>query len=913
MRLIMQFIFIFGCHAALAETLYISGKIVDDKIKPIEFAEITISNGSHVKANCYTDKDGNFSIAKVEPGMYKIVIVASGYDLYSDSLEIGKASSNKPIDDVIYVGRFMLHPTSHMLNEVKIVEKVLAVVQKDDTLEFNSRAYQVNPDADAIDLVRKMPTVDVTGSGITAQGEAVIKVMVDGKPFFGTDPFAALKNLPAEMIDKVQVYNEKSDQEQFTGFSEGNTSKTINIITRPEMRNGVFGKLYAGAGSDNSDDGKYGAGGSVNGFDGDRRVTLTCQSNNINEQNFTNPGAGSGGASGATETNAGGINFTDKWSDKVDVAGSYFFNAGNTSVISDLRKTFILPADSGQVYNQGSPSQNHNTANRFNARINYTADSMNSILWQPTIALNKSGGGSQMLGSTEEGSEMINQTSNNSNTNHTSLNLGNNLLLRHRFHKKGRTCSVSINASNSNNNGLNLRNTQNIYYNSPALSDTLQQKTLQSQNNWNMAGNATYTEPIGSHGLLKLEYNISYQPSRSGNNTYDYSLVTDSYSTPDTQYSNTFFSKNISHKIGSSYQAKFKKIEASIGLYYQFAGLYNDQTLPISYTLGRNFQNVLPVASLQYKISKTKNLHANYSASTQPPGIGELQNVVNNFNPLFLSTGNPSLRQAYTQSITLRYNSVNLNSKNDFSASISGNYIGHGVTSNTIVAANDTFVTPQHILLPAGSQLTLPENINGNSALNTNLSYGMPLTKMKCNLKFSLNAGVSHNPSIINSRLNIQNNRNGGFTTTLSSNISENIDFLVSSSTTITSSENSVNPQLNNTYVNESNNASLHLILWKGIVFTTNIGFQANSGLSAGYNQNYALWNMGIGKKILKKHLGDIRLTLNDILNQNNNIQHTVTNTYIQDSRSNVLQRYFLLVFTYKLREYKKPPAARQK
>jgi hypothetical protein len=225
------------------------------------------------------------------------------------------------------------------LDEVKIVAKVLAMVQKDDTLEFNAGAYKVNPDADAADLVRKMPSLEISGKNVTAQGESVVKVLVDGKPFFDNDPYASLKNLPAEIIDKVQVYNEKSEQEQFTGFSEGNTSKTINIITKPDKRNGLFGKAYGGLGGDNGGEGKYGTGFTLNGFDHDRRITLTGQSNNINIQNFSDPNAAGSGEYGLTNTKATGMNYTDKWGKKMDI----------TAFISLMKPIPRLPRSYGKL------------------------------------------------------------------------------------------------------------------------------------------------------------------------------------------------------------------------------------------------------------------------------------------------------------------------------------------------------------------------------------------------------------------------------------------------------------------------------------------------------------------------------------------------------------------------------------
>jgi hypothetical protein len=896
MRFFSFLLLVFTCYRAQGQTYGVSGMVSNENNKAVHAAEIKLNKGK-LKLNTTTDSGGHFSI-KAAPGFYYISVSAHGYEDHTDSIGITNSD--------VSMGHIRLQHAVHMLDEVKIVEQALAMVQKDDTVEYNSGAYKVNPDADAADLIKKMPALEITGNAVTAQGESVVKVLVDGKPFFGSDPFASLKNLPADIIAKVQVYNEKSDQEQFTGFSEGNTTKTINIITKPGKRNGIFGTLYAGGGGDAGNNDKYGAGGTMNEFAGDRRVTLTAQSNNINEQNFTSPNPTGGGGSGLTTTNAAGINYNDKWGKKTDLGGSYFFNETANSTEGQTRKTYVVPADSGQVYNTASSSAGRNYNHRFNLRLTYTADSMNSIIWEPQFSVQKNNSTSQLQGNTAEGAMPINQTINNNVRNNTGLTTNNHVLLRHKFSKKGRTLSTDLRAGNNNTDGITLHNAQNIYYTSPALSNTLNQQSPQNQQAWNLAANATYTEPAGKNGLLKLEYNITYIPQQIIKNTYDYSYITDSYSLPDSLYSNSFTSRNIAHKGGGSYLLHVGKSEFSVGLNYQLTQLRSEQTLPTAFTLYHNYGNALPTATYHYKFSKTKNLQCTYNTNTRAPGVTQLQKVVNNTDPLHLYTGNPNLQQPYTHNLTIRYNGMNKGAKNNFSASVAGSYTLHSITSNSIIAQNDTFVTPEHVLLPKGSQLTMPENIDGASNVDANISYGLPLTFIKCNLKLSAGATAGRTPAIINNEVNYQNNKTGSAGVTLSSNISENVDFIVSSNASVVSNANSINTQLNTTYFNENNTASLNLIIWKGIVFKTAVTYIANSGLTAGYNQNYALWNMSIGKKIFKSHLGDIRLSAFDLLNDNSNIQHTITDTYIQDTRTTIVQRYFLLVFTYKLREFGK-------
>jgi len=879
------------------QSFTIHGKITDTKNNlPLPGASVEIFNAIDSSKNgTTTDTNGLFLSGALKIGKYYISVNFLGYETYKREIVI----RDKSVD----LGDIHLNEAGNVLNEVKIVEKILAIAQKDDTTEYNAGAYKTNPDADAADLVKKMPALEINSKEVKAQGETVVKVLVDGKPFLGTDPYASLRNLPAEIIDKVQVYNEKSEQEQFTGFSEGTTTKTINIITKPDKRNGAFGKVYAGYGDADT----YTSGGNLNTFKGDRRITLTAQSNNVNVQNFGDQdllSAGSGSVSVA-KTNAIGINYTDKWGKKADIGLSYFFNESDNEVNTQIRKTFVLPIDSGQVYNDTNNAPNTNYNHRFNLRLNYAIDSMNSVLFQPQLSLQKNNSNSAGHGVTEQSASLLNETFNNNTADRLGYNFSGNLLFRHRFHKKGRTFSLNMNIGDNHNEGTSYHKAQNIYYDDTVLNNSLNQQSIQAQNTWSLNANASYTEPIKKTGLLQFQYNVNYIPANSDKNTNDYSYVDNKYSLPDSLLSNTFSSRNIMQKAGGSYQYSAKKWSFSCGLYYQVTELNNEQKLPYSFSLNRDFGNILPVTSFHYKITKTKNLQCSYNTNTRAPSVGQLQNVVNNNNPLQLSTGNPDLKQPYQHNLSIRYNATNIEKARTFSASITGAITQNNIASQSIIAQRDTIIQ-QNILLARGSQLTIPVNIDGNRSLNLYMAYGLPLKFIKSHLNLNMNAGLSQVPSIINNESNFQNNKTGGLGISIGSNISENVDFTLSSNTNVIANNNSLNANLNNTFINQNNKAVLNLIFWKGFVLNTDISYQHNSGLSAGYNQDYVLWNMSFGKKLFKKRQGDLRFVVYDILQENKNIQHSISDIYIQDTRSNVLTRYYMLVFMYKIREYRK-------
>jgi len=884
------------CNTAWCLGYKIRGQIIDVKNSvTLPGASVVIAHSVDSSKNgTVTDTAGHFSLGPVKPGKYNIIVSYIGYESYRRSVNV--------IDANVDLGKINLEANA-TLNEVKIVDKILAVAQKGDTTEFNAGAYKTHPDADASDLVRKMPGMDVNGKDVKAQGESVTKVLIDGKPFFGTDPYASLKNLPAEVIDKVQVYNEKSDQEKFTGFSEGTTTKTINIITKPDKRNGEFGKAFTGYGSDNT----YLAGGNINDFDDDRRISITAQTNDINTQNIGDQNITGlpGGGGGIATTKAAGINYNDKWGKKIDVSGSYTYNESDNQLDRITRRQYILAADSGQVYNETSNSDNRSYSHNFYLRLNYNIDSSNSLLIQPNLSLQKAYSPSSLSGNTKQADTMLNQTINNSSSSLLGYNFSNNLLFRHKFKKAGRTFSINANANNSHNDDNSHLNAQNLFFNDPTLNNNQDQQTISKQNTWALSANANYTEPSGKNGLFQLQYDINYIPALSDRNVYNYSNATESYTIPDTSLSNTFSSRNIAHKGGGSYMLRHEKYEFSIGTYYQLTELSDNQQLPDNFQLSRTFSSFLPIAYFQYKISKTKNLRFSYNTSTYAPSVTQLQNVINNSNQLQLYTGNPDLKQPYQHHFDVHYNATNTTRSTNFFISISGNLTQNYITNNSIIADKDTLLQ-QNIILPKGSQLTMPVNINGYWSLSAYSSYGMPLKFIKSNLNFNANVNWSRMPAIINSQVNYGNTKAGSIGINLNSNISENVDFMISSSTSLNSDINSLNANINTLYINQANHLTLNLIFWKGFVYQTDVSYEHNSGLSQGFNQDYAVWNMSVGKKFFRKRQGDLRLTVYDLLKENNNIQHLIYQTYIQDMQTTTLQRYLMLTFTYNIRNFRK-------
>jgi hypothetical protein len=895
-----------------AQGVTISGIIKDNYNEPLFGAIVTLRNNvdSFVSGTA-TEMDGSFVLTDVQPGNYKLVFSFLGYEDYLKNITV----ANEPIS----LGMIKMSNKSTALGTVQIEGQAIAVRQKEDTTEYNAGSYKVNPDANAADLIRKMPGMDLSTGTPKAQGENITKVLVDGKPFFGDDAASSLNNLPAEVIDKIQVYDEKSEQSQFTGFDDGNTSKTVNIITKPDKRQGVFGQVHAGYGYDN----KYDIGGNANYFEGNRRISLIELSNNVNIQNFgAQDLVGVGGGrrhgprgnrnnnfmvnpqDGISKTNAIGLNYSDQWGKKIEVTGSYFFNNSNNTSDQQTHRDYVLPEQSGQSYDENSHAVTKNYNHRFNLRLNYTIDSNNSILFIPKLSLQTNNSQSQLSGRTlQDLSSVLNQTTNNYGNDASAYDFSGMLLFRHKFKKRGRTLSFWSNGGWNKNDGSSNLFAENLYEDA-TLNDTLDQQAVLNSNGWNINANLNYTEPLSLKSGLQVRYGLLYDKGSSDKRTYNFSPLTQDYTVPDSMLSNTFTTKYLTHKAGLAYRFSDSKLHLNVRMDYQHAELLNEGVLPYSYSNNKAFNNILPSAMLRYQFDKNKSLRLYYRTSTDNPSVTQLQDVVDNQNPLQLTSGNPDLNQAYEHSLRLRYGATNMDKSTTFFAMLSGNYTMDYIGQNTISATQDMLLG-NGILLPKGAQFTRPLNMDGYWNVSSFATFGMPIAVLKSNLNLNAQAGFVRTPGMINGGRNLANNTNAGLGFTFSSNISEKVDFTLSSTGSYNWVKNTLNTASDNSFYNQNSMLSVNYIFWKGIVFHTDLNHQLYSGFSAGFNQNYLLWNMSIGKKLFRKQQGEIKVSVFDLLNQNNSIQRTITQLYSEDVQTNVLQRYFMLTFTYNLRFFK--------
>ncbi len=933
MKLYLFFLALLVVNLLNAQRFDLRGTVTGESEMPLAGASVTALHTSKERLlTAKTQSDGTFVLNDIAKGTYLLRIRHLGYLPFEKRIEIKPETPD--------LGSLRLTPDTKTLGEVEIKAALPTVVQKGDTTEMNAGAFKVMKDASAEELLEKMPTLSNENGQIKAQGENMQQVLVDGKPFFGNDATAALRNLPAELIEKVQVYDAQSEQSQFTGFNDGNTVKTINLVTKTGMRNGQFGKVYTGYGYED----KYQAGGNISYFDGDRRLSLIGMGNNINVQNFAvedvlgavggNAGGrgagrrqgggqrrggqrsneGSNGAAsdflvnasgGLNTTLATGLNYTDHLGLKTQIAASYFFNRGENDMQETLHRQFFNSGTPEEGYDENSLSHSTNLNHRFSMRLEHALDSANSIVWRPRLTVQQNEGDAQTLGATLLGPAPLNQSDNRYYSDLTGLNCSNALLFRHKFAKRGRTLSIEASGGTAPKTGDSRLLSRSDYFNRiPPSGDTLDQQGTLALGNWNAAANVEYTEPVGKNTQLMFLWRGSYQQESSDRQVSDLNGLTGRYDDLNETLSNLFSNDYWSHAGGIGYNYNIgRTLNISARLNAQRADLQNDQRFPEAGAFDKTFFNLLPVASLRYTLDKNRNLRFNYRSSTQLPSVEQLQNVVNNTNPLQLTAGNPDLKQAVQHNFFLRYQAARPEKSKTlflmFGGGVSSDYIG----SNTWLAGSDNPIFKDLNVQP-GAQLTRPANLDGYWSLRSLCTYGFPLKKLKSNLNLDLSYQYARTPGMVNGVLNAANLHGFGTGITLSSNISEKVDFTLSLRPVWQQTRNTQPGFGDAAFLNSVSRAKFNWIVAKGFVLRTDVRHNLFSGFSDGFNQNFWLWNLGIGKKLFKNERGEITLAVNDLLQQNRSIARAVTELYAEDTQTNALTRFFMLSFTYDLRHF---------
>lgn len=931
--LLLVLICVTGLAASSQSNGTIKGKLLDTMFKQ-SLSEATISvllsRDSTPVTFAVADSKGAFEVKDLDTGLYRILITFQGYRPFSKTFMISKDFKN------IDFGSIYMEKSSVMLDEVVVERPPISV--KKDTVEFSAGSFKTKPNSTAEDLLKKLPGVQVDKDGnVKAQGEDVQKVYVDGKEFFGTDPKLATKNITADMIESVQVFDDMSDQAKFTRIDDGSRAKTINIKLKKDKRKGYFGRAQAGIGTE----GRYEGSLSFNRFNGDRRISVLGASNNLNKQGFSfsdivssmggfgaraaggggggfvmaggggggmrmggMPGGFStgGGGGGISRTLSSGINYSDKWGKKVDVTGSYFYSNSDTRTDrTSLRRNIF--ADSVTLQDQQTLSRTKNQNHRFNLRMEYYIDSMNSILYTPTLTVQHSENqtwDTVAARTTKTGLEyrVLDGTSRNESE-RDGINFNNNLLFRHKFRKLGRTLTLGLNNSINRSNGEGLNFAPYTYYNPDGnvigvSSQDL--KSFQDTRSNNNVISTSYTEPIGKNKILELNYAYTDNHSTSDRRAFDVNSRTGEYDVVNNLQTNYFENEYISHRFGTNFRVQTAKYNFQVGVGMQQSELDNfskrkkftgEDTVT---NIKQDFTNFFPTANFNYNFTKTKSLRINYRGRTNQPSVSQLQDVPDVSDPLYVRTGNPALKQEFNNNISVNYNSFNIATFKYISANIRFDQ-----TSNKIVNSIDT--------LSRGKQLIKPVNMNGAFSTSSFITLGLPLRGKLKGSNFNFNNSVTYNRdvSILNKEKNTVNNLIITQTVGINLDIKKKLNLGLNSSVSYNRATYSVMDSLNTKFFSQTYSADVSYTTKHNLTISTDFDYYLSTGREEGFNQSLPLWNAYIAQQIFKKKNGEIRFSVNDILNQNESINRTVGENFVLDTRTLVLKRYFMLTFMFNL------------
>ena len=882
--------------------------------------------------------DGTFAIEGLTGRGYRFAAKRLGYALLRRPVRMDST--------VVDLGTLELTPVSIEIGGVSVNEAPAPATQKADTTEYHADAVKVHKDATVEDLVQKLPGVTMENGQIKAQGEAVQQVLVNGRPFFGSDPSVAMRNLPADVVDRIQVYDRMSDQAEFSGFDDNQSQKTMNFILRD--RKAQFGKVYGGYG----DQDRYQGGGNATWVRGATRLTLIGMSNNVNQKNFSpqdlfgamssggggpggprimtfgggpgggprGPGGGGnmifrmgggfGGAGfdpssffvgqqpGISTTHSGGLNYVGQWGKTLAVTTSVFVNDSDNDNAQTLSRQYLPPQDSIALYDQSTTSDARNGNERFDGRFEWTPDSLNSVILQPRLYFQRND--TRSLGDA-------------ANTTITGVplsaahgvtdgvidgdNLSSRLTLRHRFGKRGRNVSADVNAGHS------LRDEDGAQYSTTASFDaddttlaTIDQRSNARTRTNSFSTRIAFTEPVRPGLQLQAIYNPSISRSDADARTFSLDPV-GAYTVLDSALTNRAESRYTVQSGGLAALLTRGAWKLLGNLSGEHARLESDQRFPGAERIERSFDSVLPSITLTGTFANRRNLRLAWNTSTTAPTIGQLQDVVNNSNPLSLTTGNPDLRPTYNHSLSLRISEADpVHSKSRF---VFLNVIrtSHAIGNATFTAPGDT--TIDGVFLARGVQLTHPVNLVDSWNANAFGVYSRPASVLKSIVSVNGGLSFSRTPSQLGDVLNVGRTwaLRGGVV--LSSNISPNLDFTVSYWGTWNLARNTLSAVNRGDYYTHSAGLRLNSVVGPGIVVRQELTHNLQSGVPSAYGQDVVLWNTTVGKKVLNDDRGEIRLTATDVLDENRAVSRSITESYVQDSRDRTLSRYLQAVFTY--------------
>ena len=883
----------------------VTGSVVEQgSDTPIEQATVRLLNvkDSTMVRGVVSARNGSFTLKNVKKGSYLLHITFIGYDPLYQPLQI--TGKKNPVN----VGKLELSDGAIELGEAVVIGKAPEVTVRNDTVEYNADSYKVTEGSVLEDLLKKMPGVEVDSEGkITVNGKEVKKVMVDGKEFFSDDPKVASKNLPAKMIDKLQVLDKKSDMAQMTGFDDGEEETVINLTVKPGMKQGWFGNAYGGYGSKD----RYEGNAMVNRFVNNDQITFMGGTNNTNNMGFSDlastmfSGMGGGGGrrggfgagSGITSSGNAGLNFSKEFKpDKLTLGGNTRYSHSDNDARSKSDRQNILPGDSSSYDNSEAMSRTKSDNFGVDFRLEWKPDTMTQLIFRPSFSLSHSMNDNFSDATTldnERDTVNTNKSSNYSESNGYNLNAS--IDFSRKLNNKGRVFSATLSGGNSDSYSDGMNRSDIVYFNqTDALKNSIiDQRSRYDNKGFNYRAYVSWVEPIGHNNFIQATYSISQRKQEALKNVYNQD-ADGIYNVLDSAYNQSYRNNFISQRASLSFKSQRAKFNYTIGLnldpsYSSSENFVGDTTLS---KITRKVVNLSPMAQFNYMFDKRTNLRIMYNGRTSQPSMTQLQPVADISDPTNITIGNPDLNPRYTNNVFIRFQQFTPEKQRAFMIMANGSYIINDIVSYTSYNQE------------TGVKTTTYKNVNGNYSGNVRMMLNTPLK----NKKFSINSMTMASFANSNGYINEEKNTNRNLILSERGGIdfrSSYLDLGVNGNIRYNATSNSLQKENNQNTFNYGAGGYTTIYLPLNFKIESDVNWSTNSGYGDGFKQNEVLWNASASKSFLKNNQGTLRFKIYDILQQRSNISRSVTASYIQDSEYNTLGSYFMVHFIYRFSIFK--------
>lgn len=923
-RIILSILFATFAVAVSAQLpVSVSGRLFDEENREGVIGAVieVVPAATPEKVRYYTSEYGGyFKIPALRAGSYRCVATFIGYEDRVFEFEV----ASLPLD----VGTLAMKTSSIGIEAVVKEAVSTRTTMVGDTLRYNADAFKVATDAEVEALLRKMPGITISEGKIEAQGEVVKQIYVDGTEFFGGNIQQVLQSIPAQAVEHIEVYNRLSEAAQITGVDDGEGGKVINIVTRQSLSHSSFGKVHAGFGYEpDAAPGiapkyKYTAGGSVNIFRGDARVTVMALVNNLNKQNLTDDDMSVGNNSnnskesrqftvnsqqGVAAAEIFALNYSDRWGQRkrAKFEGNIFYNHLNAKNGFTIDRWYNAPAKIDTAhYDQFANPDNYTL--KFRGRLewkvakrqklviipNATYTDNSSVNRVDTTSLRWGESGYRWLPSGNDGRSRYYMVSTYAQYSYKFLRQGRVFLL---------VASVNHSDSDADRNyysngaGKTSKKSPELatigYTYSRKFTDT-ETTTVRIQ--------PTYRDRIGRYSTINLSYRLQCQLRSRDLLSYvtgeDYMI--DDNASINTKTSSSFDGKFLYHQAGAGFRYSRNRNWVSLSASYQNSRLSNHNRWTGDRML-RSYHHPIYNATLQWSFNRSNTLRVSCNSEVKAPSLWTMLDIYDVSNSQYVSRGNPRLKPFAEHNFFARYTNISTSKGTTLMLMAKVRHIQDYI-------GVDVVYSPETIEIDGKKynpiQLTMPVNLNGYWSYEGRASIGFPVKFLGSNLNISVGANYSNVPVVVNKSSDMMDNLTGYANLTLGSNISENVDFTIDWRGAYSTNKSAL-AVMNNDYFTHTASANVKVVMPLGFTLTTGATFTQYVGFTNRFNDCFTMWNIAVGKKVLRR-LGEVEFCVNDVLNQNTSFGRYVWAGYSQVRYNSTMGRYFLVKFTYNLRNF---------